>query len=229
MSIRSTPKSFSVDRRHLLVSLAGIIPAVQFGFPSNALAAPSDDVFLRISRIITGTDALSAEVAQRIRDLLSARDAAFAAKLGDLADVIQQTNGSRDEMLKHLSEAQVEFALSIAKPWYLGYVGKPSSFVLKDDAAFATFLEAQSFQKIIDFVPRPTYPDGSAGFWADAPTGVDLPAMPEQIKNWTFHPGGPAAILAPDPRWKMYATAEHASVEEARTKKPQAANSAAHG
>ncbi len=56
-------------------------------------------------------------------------------------------------MLTGLSEAQVKFALSIAKPWYLGYAGTPSNFGLKDNAAFATFLEAQSFQKIIEFVP----------------------------------------------------------------------------
>ncbi|MEO8847246.1 MAG: sugar dehydrogenase complex small subunit [Casimicrobiaceae bacterium] len=224
MSIR-----FSSKRRRILVGLAGALPAVQLLRPSGVLAAQNDDVFLRVSRIITGTDALSADVAGRIRDLLTARDDKFASKLGDLADALQKTSGNRVDMLSRLSNGQVAFALAIAKPWYLGYVGTPSNFVMKDDAAFATFLEAQSYQKIIDFVPRPTYPSGSAGSWDAAPKGVDSPAMPDQIKDWTFHPGGPSTIMAPDPQWKLYATTKYASVEEARKKKPQAANSPGRG
>ncbi len=223
MSVR-----FSSNRRRILIGLAGVLPATQLLYPSGVLAAANDDVFLRVSRIITGTDALSADVARRIRDLLAARDDRFASELSHLARAME-AGGSREEMLARLSEAQVKFALSIAKPWYLGYVGTPSNFVLKDDAAFATFLEAQSFQKIIEFVPRPTYPRGSAGSWVAAPEGVDSPPMPEQIKDWTFHPGGPTAIMAPDPQWKAYATATHASVEEARAKKPHAASSSDHG
>lgn len=219
---------FSSKRRRVLIGLAGVLPAAQLLRPWDVLAAQNDDVFLHVSRIITGTDALSIDVAGRIRDLLSARDDKFASELSELADAMQKTGGNRVEMLSRLSDAQVKFALTIAKPWYLGYVGTPSSFVLKDDAAFATFLEAQSYQKIIDSVPRPTYPSRSAGWWAVAPKGVDAPAMPEQIKDWTFHPGGPSTIMAPDPEWKMYATTKHASVEEARKKRPTAAKSSIH-
>lgn len=219
---------FSSERRRILVGLAGVVPAALFLRPLRSWAAPHDDVFLRVSRVITGSEAISADVAQRIHDLLTARDDKFASQLSDLAIAMQKAGGSRVEMLSRLSDAQVEFALTIAKPWYLGYVGTPSSFVLKDDAAFATFLEAQSYQKIIDSVPRPTYPSGSAGSWAVAPKGVAAPAMPEQIKDWTFHPGGPSTILAPDPEWKVYATTKYASVEEARKKKPTTAKASLH-
>jgi hypothetical protein len=123
-------------------------------------------------------------------------------------------------MLGGLSDEQVKFALDIAKPWYLGYVGTPSNFVLKDNAAFVTFLEAQAWEKIIDEVPRPTYPRGSAGWWVVAPPGVNAPAMPDAITSWTFHPGGPSRILAPDADWKAYALAQHTSIEEARRTKP---------
>lgn len=223
------PIQFSSKRRRVLIGLASVLPATQLLLPSGALATQSEDDFLRVSRIIAGTNALSADIAQRIRDLLAARDDKFAAELSDLAAAMKKTSGNREEMLSGLSEAQVKFALSIAKPWYLGYVGTPSNFVLKDDAAFATFLEAQSFQKVIDFVPRPTYPRGNAGSWAAAPNGVDAPPMPERIKDWTFHPGGPTSIMAPDPQWKTYATAKHASVEEARAKRPHVSNSSGHG
>lgn len=190
--------------------------------PSGVQAAPSEDSFLRVSRILTGSEALSAPVAARIRGLLAVRNADFDARLTDLAAALQKTGSSRAELVSRLSDAQVTFALSIAKPWYLGYVGKPSNFVLKDDAAFATFLETQSFQKVIAFVPCPTYPNGNAGSWAEVPKGVDAPPMPAQIRDWTFHPGGPAQILAPDPRWKRYATEAHASLQAARSHKPAA-------
>ncbi len=221
--------SFSSKRRGFLIGLASVAATAPFLRPLRSWALPNDDVFLRVSRIITGSDTISADVARRIHDLLTLREKDFASKLSDLATALQGTSGNRVEMLTRLSDAQVKFALTIAKPWYLGYVGTPSNFVMKDDAAFATFLEAQSYQKIVDVVPRPTYPSGNAGSWVVAPEGVDSPAMPEQIRDWTFHPGGPSAIMAPDPEWKTYATAKHASVEEARKKKPPAANPSSHG
>jgi hypothetical protein len=125
--------------------------------------------------------------------------------------------GGRQEMIAAaLNGNQLKFAIEIAKPWYLGYVGTPSNFVLRDNAAFATYLQAQSWQKILDQVPRPTYPDGGAGWWVAAPAGIDAPAMPGEITDWTFHPGRAAAILAPDPAWKTYASAKHQSIEDAR-------------
>lgn len=219
------PIRFSSRRRLILIGLTGTLPAAQLLGPSMAMAADDANPFLRVSRIIAGTDALSADAARRIRGLLAARNTAFETALSDLADAMQKAGGNRAQMLSRLSPAQVKFALTIAKPWYLGYVGTPSNFVLKDDAAFATFLEAQSFQKIIDFVPRPTHPRESAGFWVVPPKGVNAPAMPKEITDWTFHPGGPPAIVAPDPQWKAYATASHPSVDEARKSKPQAAGS----
>ncbi len=213
---------FSEKRRRILIGLAGVLPVAQLVLPLDVLAAQNDDVFLRVSRVITGSEALSAGAAGRIRDLLSARDDEFTSQLSDLANAMQKTAGTRDEILSRLSDEHVKLALTIAKPWYLGYVGTPSNFVLKDDAAFATFLEAQSYQKIVDVVPRPTYPSGSAGSWDVAPKGATAPVMPEQVKDWAFHPGGPSAIVAPDPAWKVYATTKHASVEEARMKKPTA-------
>lgn len=219
MSIR-----FSSKRRRLLIGLSSALPLAQLLHVSDVFAAPSDDSFLRVSRIITGNEALSADVASRIRNLLAARNDKFTSGFSDLAGVLQRAGGNRGQMLSRLTPAQVQFALTIAKPWYLGYVGKPSDFVLKDDAAFATFLEAQSWQKIIDVVPRPTYPRGAVGSWAAAPEGVNSPVMPKQITDWTFHPGGPSSILEPDSKWKLYATATHASMEEARQAKPQPLN-----
>lgn len=211
---------FSPARRRVLIGLAGIAPAALFLRPAPVWAAAADETFLRVSRIITGADSLSADVGQRIRKLLIDRTDQFAPRLKALSDAMQKTGGSRNEMLAGLSDEQVDFALAIARPWYLGYVGTPSSTTLDDDAEFATFLEAQSYQKIIDKVPRPTYPQQAAGWWKSAPPGVDAPEMPEQITRWTFRPDGPSRILPPDPRWRAYATADHASIEDARRARP---------
>lgn len=219
------PARLALTRRRVLIALAAIASTAQSLHPESAWAATEDDAFLRISKVITGNDSLSPDIATRIQHLLAGRHEHFLSKMADLAGVMQQDGGSRDHMLSKLTDTQVKFALEIAKPWYLGYLGTPSNFVLKDDAVFATFLEAQSYQKVIGEVPRPTYPDGSAGWWNVPPNGVNAPDMPEQITSWTFHPGGPSEIMAPDPKWKAYATADHAGIEEARQQKPGATSS----
>jgi hypothetical protein len=210
-----------ITRRRLLLNLASVVP-IGLVMPLAVNATGEDDSFLDASRVITGDSTLSAGIAQRIKALLGTRVSGFASQLGDLVEAFHRTGGSRDQMLAALSDGQVQFALAIARPWYLGYVGKPSDFVLKDDAAFATYLEAQSWSKIVHEVPRPTYPGADAGWWDAAPPGVVAPAMPEGITRWTFHPGGPVQILAPDSKWKAYATADHASIDAARLAKPGA-------
>jgi hypothetical protein len=212
-----------LTRRRLLLDLASVMPAIGLVVPLAVNAAGEDDPFLNASRVITGDSTLSAGIAQRIQALLVTRVSGFASQLADLVAAFDRTGGSRDHMLAALSDGQVQFALAIAQPWYLGYVGKPSDFVLKDDAAFATYLEAQGWSKIVHEVPRPTYPGANAGWWDTAPPGVVAPAMPAGITEWTFHPGGPAQILAPDSTWKAYATADHASIDAARRAKPAAA------
>ncbi|MDQ6627542.1 MAG: sorbitol dehydrogenase family protein [Pseudomonadota bacterium] len=208
-----------ITRRRLLLGLASLVP-IGLLMPLAVNAAGEDDSFLDVSRVITGDSTLSAGIAQRVKMLLGTRVSGFASQLGDLVEAFHRTGGSRDQMLAALSDSQVQFALAIARPWYLGYVGKPSDFVLKDDAAFATYLEAQSWSKIVHEVPRPTYPGANAGWWGAAPPGVVAPAMPEGITRWTFHPGGPAQILTPDSTWKAYATADHTSIDAARLAKP---------
>lgn len=219
-------------RRRMLIGLATVAPALSLLGATPVRAAPTatadptdtaDVSFLTVSRVITGAPDLSADVARRIRLLLAARDSSFSAKFDSLAKTMDRAGGDRAHRLAALSDEQVKFALAIARPWYLGFVGKPSDFVLRDDAAFATFLQAQSWSKIVDEVPRPTYPGAAAGWWDVAPPGVQAPAMPDGITHWNFHPGGPAQILKPDPRWKAYATADHADIDAARRAKPGAA------
>lgn len=213
----------ATTRRNVLFTLVAVPPTLLMVRSAVGTALGTNDGgLLEVSRTITGTEAISADVAARIGDLLRSRIAGFDAKLSNLAATLLTVTGDRAAKLAALNDAQVGLALQIAQPWYLGYVGTPSDFVLKDDAAFATFLEAQGFQKIVDVVPRPTYPGQGAGWWDAAPAGVAAPAMPAQITDWTFHPGGPAQILAPSPVWRTYATADHSSIAAARAARPGA-------
>lgn len=220
--LMSSLQNSGMSRRDVMIGLVAIVPAARF-VGSDSASAANGDIFLAVSQVITGSDALSAGIAQRIRGLLASRDKQFDTKLTGLSKTMTTAGGNRQDMLGKLSDAQVEFAIEIAKPWYLGYVGTPSNFVLKDDAAFATFMDVQSWQKIIDEVPRPTYPTGNAGWWSAAPPGVVVPDMPADIVDWTFHPGGPNQILAPDANWLSYGQAKHSNIEAARRAKPDAA------
>ncbi|PRY93807.1 D-sorbitol dehydrogenase-like protein [Hasllibacter halocynthiae] len=207
-------------RRDVLLGLAGTVPAVAFLHAVPA-RGQEGDTFMRVSRLLTGEDGLQADVAERIAGLLAGRIDDFPARLSGLADAIGAA-GTREDRLAALSDEEVDFALQIAKPWYLGYVGSPSSTILDDDAVFATFLQGQSWEKILDQVPRPTYPGRSAGWWSEPPPAVDPPAMPAAILDWTFHPGGPDGIVPPEAEWRDYATADHDSIEAARRAKPGA-------
>ena len=207
-------------RRSILLGLAATVPLWHVAMPVAAAGASPD--FLWASRIVTGSDTLTSGVAARIEGLLSAREAGFAGHLGQLVDAMKAAGGDRERMLSGLAPDEVAFALVIAKPWYLGYVGTPSSFVMDDDAGFATFLEAQSWEKIADVVPRITYPAHGPGWWGAVPDGVTAPAMPGGMAGWDARPAGPAAILPPDPAWRAFATADHATIEDARRARPGA-------
>jgi hypothetical protein len=166
----------ATTRRNVLLALVAAPPALLTARSAIGTVLDTDDGrLLEVSKVMTGTDAISADVAVRIGDLLRGRIGGFDAKLSGLAAVLRRVNGDRAAKLAALNDMQVGFALQIARPWYLGYVGTPSDLVLKDDAAFATFLEAQSFQEIADVVPRLTYPGHAAGWWDIAPAGVAAP------------------------------------------------------
>jgi hypothetical protein len=205
-----------VGRRRILVGLATVIPAVRFLRPGPAWAQAEEDMFLTVSRVVTGTDALSAGVADRIEKLLTDRVEGFESKLADLAAAMQKAGDNRDAQLRGLSDDQVAFALQIAKPWYLGYVGEPSNSVLQDDAAFATFLEAQAYVKVSDIIPLQTYPRGAAGWWKAVPDGVDASDLPPGADSWDFQPRDNYQIAAPDPAWRAYAAGDYDDIEAAK-------------
>ncbi|OOY25636.1 hypothetical protein BMI91_04330 [Thioclava sediminum] len=215
----------SLDRRRFLIALAGTVPLASLtpGFARAADSAAPSDAFLSVSRAICGNDSLSKETAARIEKLLSDSDADFAGKLDGLAKAFDGKD--RAAAIDGLSDDQTTLALSIAKPWYLGFTGSPSARILKDDAEFATFLEAQALTKVSDIVPLQTYPSGGAGWWEAVPDGVDASDLPEEATSWEYQPKSSYELQDPDPAWLAYAKGEADSVDAAR--KAQGADSGA--
>jgi fructose 5-dehydrogenase small subunit len=207
-----------MKRRDFLLSLSLIAPGAQLltALPASAATTAADPgVILTVSRVITGNNSLSPDVAARVETLLSKRMPGFAEKLADLAKAL--AGKDREAALAALSPDQVAFALDIAKPWYVGYVGSPSTTILKDDAEFVTFLEAQTYEKFLDAWPRPSSPDRNPGWWEMPPEGVDTSSLPKDIKSWSYQPAdAPAEIAKPDPAWVLYVTKKYPSVDEAR-------------
>ncbi|OOY06648.1 sugar dehydrogenase complex small subunit [Thioclava sp. F28-4] len=213
----------SLDRRRFLIALAGTVPLASLtpGFARAADSTAPSDAFLSVSRAICGNDSLSKETAARIEKLLSKDDAGFASKLDGLAKAFDGKD--RAAAIDGLSDEQTTLALSIAKPWYLGFTGSPSARILKDDAEFATFLEAQALTKVSDIVPLQTYPSGGAGWWQEVPKGVDASDLPEEATSWEYQPKSSYELQDPDAAWLAYAKGEVDSVDAAR--KAQGADS----
>ena len=209
-------------RRDILIGLATIPLAtvLRIGPLAAQGSRETPSRFLKISRILTGNDTLSQGIADRIEGLLK-KDAGFGARFTTLADAMEQAGGDRAAQIAALDDEQVSTALSVAKPWYLGYLGSPSGLKLTYEAEFATYLEAQAYEKLLPQVPRPTYPPGSAGWWSAVPEGVTSPPMPDGILNYDFHPAGEArTIQEPDPAWLAYANAKHADYDAAVAARP---------
>ncbi|MDO5641537.1 MAG: sugar dehydrogenase complex small subunit [Paracoccus sp. (in: a-proteobacteria)] len=204
----------TTDRRGFLISLAAIPPAL--ALPAAALSVhPASESFLAVSRIITGADDLTFPTAARIEALLAERDADFDTKLAALHDALSAAP-SREAGLAALSDADLDTALMIAKPWYLGYVGTPSGRILEDDAAFATFLEMQAYAKTGGIVPPQSYAPGPAGWWQEAPAGVDASDLPRDAADWAYQPRQSYQIVTPDPAWRAYAAGEYDTIDAAR-------------
>lgn len=218
-----------MDRRSFLIGALSIPPLLGFLHSGVAFAAEASDTpFLHVSRVLIGRDDLSPAIASRIETLLAQRIPGYSQKVAGLAHTFApaiEDPKQRNGLLKALSGEDIDFALAIAKPWYLGYVGTPSGSILKDDAVFVTYLDAQAYEVVSQDLPRTSYPPGGQGWWAAVPEGVTAPAMPQQVAEWTWQPEGATGMIAKaDPAWRAFGMGQYASIELAR-----AALASAHG
>ena len=210
-----------MDRRSFLLGAIAIPPISSFLLPQVGFAADATaSDFMQLSWVLIGRQDLSPDIGARIETLLKQRDAGYDQKLAALRQALAvalKDERQRNVVLKGLSGADTDFALEIAKPWYLGYVGTPAGSNLKDDATFVTYLNAQAYEVVRQDLPRTSYPPGGRGWWQAVPKGVTSPVMPHRVTDWAWQPdGATGAIAKPDAAWRAYGMGEYPSLEAAR-------------
>lgn len=193
-----------ISRRTVLIGLAASVPLAS-SLSSFAVFASDDSDLLKVSRIIVGRDDLDPKIAQRVFDALSKMIAGFDAKLATLAAALDRGQ-DRDTALAALDDANLDLALAIAQPWYIGIAGEISEHAKdgndRDGAIFVTYLGAQAMRSVEHVLPFPSYSTGAPGWWAEPPDGVIAPPMPNEIRDWNYVPPGAVGPVAKeDPRF----------------------------
>lgn len=154
--------------------------------PVASKSAP--DIFLAVSRLVTGSRIDDPAATDRAWAQLVALDAAFPAAVQRLHAAIAAA-GIRDMaalLASPLGEdvALIATARAITSAWYLGYTGKPVSLRAKDTTGFVTFTGALMYRPTIDATVIPTYARGRTDFWVDPPAGTPVPAGPSGDPAW---------------------------------------------
>ena len=193
-----------MNRRHFLrlMLASGIIISVPIT-GSLATAAEPENRFHRVSQALTGRQQLDPTISQRLYALLTRQNPLFPQRLAQLAEHLSRSEARAPEaLLASLSEEEVNTALTIITPWYLGYTGNPATTRATDDAHFVSFLSALMYEPTADLTPRPSYSQRGSDYWQAVPEGVSAPPMPATIHAWgKASPRAASGIAQPQPAW----------------------------
>ena len=193
-----------MNRRHFLrlMLASGIIMSVPIT-GSLATAAEPENRFHRVSQALTGRQQLDPAISQRLYALLTRQNPLFPQRLAQLAERLGRSDVLAPEaLLTSLSEEEIDTALAIITPWYLGYTGNPATTRATDDAHFVSFLSALMYEPTADVTPRPSYSQRGSDYWQAVPDGVSAPPMPATIHAWgKASPRAASGIAQPQPAW----------------------------
>lgn len=208
-----------MERRRFLQLMAATPVIVSLPL-QPLLAQPVDAgqaLLLRASELLTGRRGLDIGINERLWTLLCRQDEAFPTRLVRLMQRLNsQRSEDREQIIARLDEEDVQTALTIISPWYLGYTGHPSTTKAADDAQFVTFISALMYEPTRDQTVRPSYARAGRDYWAEAPAGVTAPAMPEQIREWGERsPAAVGAIRQPEAPWLLMAQGKAKTFAEA--------------
>ncbi len=201
-----------ISRRSVLIGLAASTPLASTLISSLAHSSDvsEESPLLKVSRVIVGRADLDPKISLRIYAALSEKIDDFDSKLGALADDLSADH-ERDAALSALDDDKLDLALAIAQPWYTGVVGVGKEHAFDDDAVFITFLGAQALRSVQHALPIQSYSTGAPGWWAEPPSGVTPPPMPQQVRDWTYVPSGATGPMAkPDPDFLQLVNAKSA-------------------
>jgi hypothetical protein len=206
-------------RRFLQLMVAGpMIVSAPLQIP---LAQASDNTpaatLLRASEMLTGRQGLDASVADRLCQLLSKQNSRFPGQLARLMAHLQSAGETdRQRLVDSLDDDDINTALTIISPWYLGYTGHPSTTKATDDAEFVTFLSALMYEPTRDVTLRPSYARAGSDYWAEVPQGVNAPPMPVGIRQWGENtPAAAKTIPAPEAPWLLMVQGKARTLAEA--------------
>lgn len=194
-----------MNRRHFLrlMLASGIIISVPASGSLAVAASEPHHSFLRISQALTGRQQLDPAIGQRLYALLTRQNPLFPQRLAQLARRLDRSGEMTPEArLAALTDEDVDTALAIITPWYLGYTGNPATTRASDDAHFVSFLSALMYEPTADITPRPSYSQRGSDYWQAVPDGVSAPPMPANIHAWGEASPRAASRIAPaQPAW----------------------------
>ena len=197
-----------MNRRHFLQLMVGasaisLVPLTR-AIPYSA-SSPTIEQLLSVSEILTGRRGLPVDITERLSSLLIKHDPQFPQQLARLFNHLSALSADeRENIVGKLDDADVKTAFAIISPWYLGFIGHPSTTKATDDAEFVTFLSALMYEPTQDMTIRPSYARAGGDYWADVPAGVSAPPMPDNIREWGDNAPKPAATIpAPGAPWLL--------------------------
>lgn len=207
-----------MKRRDFLTALVLTPPILSL--QTNPLFALSSDksLILHVSEVLTGRAPLDSAIANRVEKLLLQKDPKFNQRLEVLGKNIGDAQvKDRDKVIASLSENDVNTAIEIIRPWYLGFTGTPSTSHMEDDAEFVTFLSALMYEPTADNTVRPSYARDGRDYWGKTPTGVKAPTMDANIREWgDKSPKAAADYAEPDPAYLLLVEGKAKTLEEAK-------------
>ncbi|WP_242672919.1 sugar dehydrogenase complex small subunit [Azotobacter chroococcum] len=155
--------AFPLSRRRLLGAAcvgaaagALLLSPVAPVWAAAARAEAELATFMELSRHLTGRNDLDAKVGQSLHETLVKRDAAFAARLGELQGKLGKTP-------QGLSEKAQDAARQILSAWYLGMVGSDYT------ATVVSYPDALMFKAAGGVIKPRAFCFGMPGSWAEKP------------------------------------------------------------
>jgi D-sorbitol dehydrogenase (acceptor) len=130
---------------------------------ANETASAELDVFMDVSRRLTGKPSLEARLGARIHAALAKADPDVLGSVASLSAALTSGEGSVAALLTRASPRDRAVAQRILRGWYLGVVGDDAGATC---VAYETVL---GYQAVADKVVLQTFCRGRPGYWVPDP------------------------------------------------------------